>query len=96
MVFIDLQQLHTMGNECLAFQSRDLEALVMCSQAGNETLITVQTPMCMKLPCSCSWSIVHVEVKEETFSFIPPFPNVSTVGTQRYIFAKWHCHTGNF
>jgi hypothetical protein len=53
--------------------------------------------MCMKLPCSCSWSIVHTEVKEETFSCIPPFPNVSAVGTQCYIpftllVAKWHCH----
>jgi len=42
-----------------------------------------------------------MEVKDEKFSCIPPFPNVSTVGTQCYIVstllvARWHCHTGNF
>jgi hypothetical protein len=41
-----------------------------------------------------------MEVKEDIFSYIPPFPDVSTVGTQCYIpftilVARWHCHMGN-
>jgi len=42
-----------------------------------------------------------MKVKEEKFSCVPPFPNVSTVGAQYYIaftllVARWHYHAGNF
>jgi hypothetical protein len=76
---------------------QEIVTFMVFSQAGSETFITLEMSACEKL----SWSIVQLKVKEQTNSFILPFPTVNTVATWGYVLlpalvANWHSQTGSF
>jgi hypothetical protein len=90
-IFLHAPTHHTWySSACSSFIQWEMNALLFTQEIMNLLLCVPKqemkpdrsaNPMCMKPPRSCSWSIVHVEVTEEIFSYISPFPSVSTVGT---------------